>query len=143
MNYSVKFLADFKPDLDFYSKERYFKSDSDLKMFIEYCNKNMIPIIANWWSNLNGWAMRRKNYDLIHIKNKCDKANVKYNEYTTRKQESSCVYSEIKINTLEQLKILEGVLEDIEAKYFMVWNNSKYLAYKIKNVLILQNCQNM
>ena len=114
----------------FNNKIRYFKSEIEFKEFIQFCNKNLIPIIPFWLSNCNGSAIRWLVFDFIHNKPKCDEADKSLMESTISKQSliQDLIQNlvQIKIETVEELKLLGGVSEDIEKSYFNViyfeWN---------------------
>ena len=102
------------------SRNLYFESDEKFKEFIEFCNKNMISIIAYWWSNVNGFAIRWDIYDFIHNKSKCDEAREMLKNFTNKKISVNKRIESINITSFEQLKLLEALSQDIENAYYDV-----------------------
>ena len=66
----------------------------------------MIPVVCNLWSNANGVALRYRLFDLIHNKIQCDEANKLLVQISKDKPLLLENFYQIKISTIEELKIL-------------------------------------
>ena len=120
LNDSFDILKQFQPDQNFKSENRYFKTEKELSEFIKFCQINMVPVVVSWCSNIHGLGIRWRVYTIVNIKEKWEEANRRYHESSLNKLILHKEITEIQINTLEQLRLLYAVSEDIEKEYFMV-----------------------
>ena len=100
---------------------KYFKTEKDFKTFVQYWNSNMVPLIASWWSNINGIGIRWRIIKQVHIKNKCWEAKRLYYELTSDKVNLDQATMKIEIRTIEQLRFLDAISWEIEETYLEVW----------------------
>ena len=120
LEYSVELVLKFQPHHDYFSKIRYFKSEKDFKIFVQYCRDNMIPVVSSQCLNIRGIGIQRIVYNLEHIKEKWNEANKIFQDLTVSKPNLQHQQSEVKISTVEELKLLEAISIDIEQTYFEV-----------------------
>ena len=120
LKYSFELVLKFKSYEDYFSKIRYFESEKDFKIFVQYCRDNMIPVVSSQCSNIRGIGIQGIVYNLEHIKEEWNKANKIFQDKTVSKPNLQHQQSEVKISTVEELKLLEAILIDIEQTYFEV-----------------------
>ena len=108
--------------LDFDSDNLYFDSDIKFKQFIEFWDKNNIPVECYWGSNLNGPAVRWRISDLSHNQQKWIEAAELLRNNSKRKPSLIFSKENIQIDTIEQLKLLHAVSIDFDEVFFKVLN---------------------
>ena len=90
----------------------------------------MIPLIVSWWSNQNCSAIRLNINNLIHNKDKWAEADELLKKLTKDSPSYIEKITNIYITTIEELKLLEAISEDIEEIYFLVILEFIFTAYK-------------
>lgn len=98
----------------------YFNSQEDFSYFIKFWSEHMITVVSYWMSNCNGPAIRAKLVSLPQKKAQWDQIYSELQKICKKKPEGLNLRTQVQINTIEQMKLLNAVATDIQDDYFKV-----------------------